>query len=245
MPLLRLPPEVRGIIFDFCFPPPKTSVQIIPYRISLPACRLNLPVALYRVCKLITSELPPLAVKLRRLDLTYIIQGRVLEAGFRPEYDRRPDDDYYKHFAFIMRFAERVRLVGTGPFRSIGGPMGAPSPVLIPGRECALKVLEVQPRTWSLQHLAGVVRERLSQLIRHPDVAARLEVRLIRETDDALGDDEQIKAVLREYQAGKERGTVRTHFYVDLTELDSSPDIKTDFREFEAWLKKIQDLKRT
>ncbi|KAJ6470521.1 hypothetical protein C8R45DRAFT_1015868, partial [Mycena sanguinolenta] len=242
MPLLCVPPEVRGIIFDFCFPPPQTYVQIVPYRISLPACRLNLPVALYRVCKLITSELPPLTMKLRQLDLTYIIQGRVLESDWRPEQARRPDEDY-NHFASIMRFAERVRLVGASPFRSMGH-MGTPKPQSMPiptlGRECALKVLEVQPRTWNTQHLAGVMLARLRQLTTHPDVAADLEVRLIRDTDDVLGDDEQIKTALREYQACKERGTVRTPFYVDLAELDSTHEIETDFEEIEGWLKRFQ-----
>ncbi|KAJ6470519.1 hypothetical protein C8R45DRAFT_1015858, partial [Mycena sanguinolenta] len=241
MPLLRVPPEVRGIIFEFCFPSPQTYVQIVPYRISLPACRLNLPVALYRVCKLITSELPQLLVKLRRLDLTYIIQGRVLESGWRPENDRRPDDDY-NHFATIMRFAERVRLVGAGPFRSIGGPMSTQSPVLVPGQECALKVLEVQPRTWSTHRLADVMLH-LSQFTTHPGVVADLEVRLIRDTNDALGDDEEIKTVLREYQARKERGTVRTHFYVDLAELDRTHEIETDLGKIERWLRRFQDTK--
>ncbi|KAJ6470516.1 hypothetical protein C8R45DRAFT_424775 [Mycena sanguinolenta] len=82
MSLLRIPPEVRGIIFNLCFPPPQTYVQIIPYGISLPACRLNLPLALYRVCKLITSELTPLPVKLRRLDFIYINRGPPLLPGW-------------------------------------------------------------------------------------------------------------------------------------------------------------------
>ncbi|KAJ6470387.1 hypothetical protein C8R45DRAFT_937299 [Mycena sanguinolenta] len=103
-------------------------------------------------------------VQIVPLDFTSIIQGRV-----RPEYDRRPDDDY-NHFASIMCYAERVRLVGT---------MGAPTPI---------------PVSW--WHLADVRFERLSQLTTHPDVAARLEPCLIRDTNDVLGDDEMIKTVL-------------------------------------------------
>ncbi|KAJ6470472.1 hypothetical protein C8R45DRAFT_424357 [Mycena sanguinolenta] len=139
-----------------------------------------------------------------------------------------------------MRFAERVRLVGVGPFRSIGDTMGTPTPILVPGRECALKVLEIQPRTWSTQHLADVMLHRLSQLTTHPDVAADLEVRLVRDNNDALGDDEEIKTVLREYQACNERDRVRADFYVDLAELDSThEEIETDFEKIEGWLSRF------
>jgi hypothetical protein len=180
MSLLSSPPEVRGIIFDFCFPPPQTYVQIVPYRTSLPACRLNLPLSLYLVCKLITSELEPLPAKLRRLDVTYIIRGPSLHNGWRPEYGNKYDDDY-DHFPSIMRFAERVRLVGAGPIRSRGRGLGSASRFLKPGSQCALKVLEVQLRVWSKVMVGQVMLNYLRGLTTHPDVAGRLEMRLIRD----------------------------------------------------------------
>ncbi|KAJ7136629.1 hypothetical protein C8R44DRAFT_767519 [Mycena epipterygia] len=241
--LLGVPPELRSIIFDFCFPPAHTPVQIIPYRTSLPACRLNLPVTLYSTCKLITSELEPLPAKLRRLDFTYIIQGVLIDGGWRPEYGSKQDDDP-GHFQFIMRFAERVRLVGAGPTWSRGRWLSSPSRVLYPGRECALRVLEVQPRTWRKWLLSKVMLINLGPLTTHPDVAARLEVRLIRDPDDVLEDVDKIKADLRAYQARMGVNELHGPIWVDLEDLDKpKTTVKTNIRRIEAWLKKFQNVK--
>jgi hypothetical protein len=242
MSLLSSPPEVRGIIFDFCFPPPQTYVQIIPYRTSLPACRLDLPLALYLVCKLIASELGPLPAKLRRLDFTYIIRGPSLHNGWRPEYGDKHDDDYH-HFPSTMRFAERVRLIGAGPIRSRGRGLGSASRFLEPGPQCALKVLEVQPRAWSKSFLVFILLRHLGALTTHPDVAGRLEVRLIRDADDPLVPDEEVRAELRAYQARKEAGRLEGPISVDLAALEEQGrEGNVDMEKIEVWLKKFQDV---
>ncbi|KAJ6586314.1 hypothetical protein DFH09DRAFT_1143115, partial [Mycena vulgaris] len=243
MSLLQLPPELRSIIFNLCFPPARTPVQIIPYRTSLPACRLNLPVALYSVCKLITSDLEPLPAKLRRLDFTYIIQGALLHSGWRPEYGVKQDDDD-AHFALIMRFAERVRLIGAGPRRSRGRGLGSATRILVPGPECALRVLEIQPRAWRKWFLSRIMLENLGPLTTHPDVAARLEIRLIRDINDPLEDVEEVKARLRAYQARKEAANSPGPIWVDLAELDGpEKEVKTNLRKIEAWLKRFQEVR--
>ncbi|KAJ7809184.1 hypothetical protein B0H14DRAFT_2849331, partial [Mycena olivaceomarginata] len=246
MSLLSSPAEVRGIILDFCFPLPQTYVQIVPYRTCLPACRLNLPLALYLVCKLITSELEPLPAKLRRLDLTYIIRGPTLHHGFRPEYGSKHDDDY-ERFPITMRFAERVRLVGAGPIRSCGRDIGAQERFLEPGRKCALRVLEVQPRAWPKVMLVGVMLNYLGALTTHPDVAERLEVRLVRDAEDPLVSDEEVRAHLREYQVQQEARAagLRPPIWVDLASLEGQGgEIKpnADMEKIEVWLKRFQDV---
>ncbi|KAJ6562553.1 hypothetical protein B0H19DRAFT_1144940 [Mycena capillaripes] len=243
MSLLSIPPELRAIIYELCFPPAQTYVQIIPYCTSLPACRLNLPVALYRICKLLTSELEPLPAKLRRLDFTYIIRGVVLHGFWRPEYGSKHDDDL-DHFSFIMRFAERVRLVGAGPTRSRGRALSSGSRFLVPGSECALKVLEIQPRVWRKWFLARVMLENLGSLTTHPDVATRLNLRLIRDADDPLEDVEQVKAELRKYQAQKEEHGGEGPIWVHLADLEGpDKEVKTNLRKIEAWLRRFQDVK--
>ncbi|KAJ6460848.1 hypothetical protein C8R47DRAFT_1160333 [Mycena vitilis] len=243
MHLFEIPPELRSLIYDFCFPPPQTYVQIVPYRTSLPACRLNLPVALYLVCKLITSELERLPAKLRRLDLTYIIRGSVLHGGWRPEYGPKYDEDnHHDYFATIMRFAERVRLVGSGPTRTRGRAVSAPIRRLTPGPECALKVLEVQPCAWRKRVVARVMLTSLGPLTTHPDVAARLELRLIREPKDPLDDVEQL---LRKYMAWKESvGSAAGPVRVNQADLDAPvKEVKTNLRKIETWLKRLQATK--
>ncbi|KAJ7161042.1 hypothetical protein C8R46DRAFT_1106322 [Mycena filopes] len=142
MTLLSVPPEIRAIIFDFCFPPAHTYVQIIPYQISLGGLSsqsttssiFHLQTDLFRS----SSRYPR---NCRRLDFTYIIRGAALTGSARPEYGSMHDDDH-THFAFIMRFAERVRLVGDGPTLSRGRGLSSPRRQLVPGPQCALKVLE-------------------------------------------------------------------------------------------------------
>ncbi|KAJ7701177.1 hypothetical protein B0H17DRAFT_1176568 [Mycena rosella] len=246
MSLLSIPPELRSIIFNLCFPPLQTPVQIIPYRASLPGCRLNLPLALYCICRLITSEIEPLPVMLRRLDFTYIIQGSLIHRSWRPEYGVKHDDDP-EHFAFIMRFAERVRLVGSGPIRSRGRGLSSAMRILRPGPACALRVLEVQPRAWRKWFVSRIMLENLGPLTTHPDVAARLEVRLIRDADDPLESVEEVKARLRAYQArrdaipvGKSSGPIS----VNLADLDGPVShAKTNIRQIEAWLKRFQEVR--
>ncbi|KAJ7342525.1 hypothetical protein DFH08DRAFT_963267 [Mycena albidolilacea] len=264
MSLLSSPAEVRGIILDFCFPPPQTYVQIVPYRTSLPACScwLNLPLALYL----------PLLVKLRRLDFTHIIRGPTLHHSFRPEYGSKHDDDY-ERFPIIMRFAERVRLVGAHPIRSCGRDIGAQERFLEPGRKCALRVLEVQPRAWLKVMLVGVMINYLGALTTHPDVAERLEVRLARNADDPPVSDEEVRAHLREYQVQQEttptfadpsadpcRGSAtigtppsagirqrpRPPIWVDslasLEEQGGEVKPNADMEKIEVWLKRFQDV---
>ncbi|KAJ7176307.1 hypothetical protein C8R43DRAFT_557042 [Mycena crocata] len=243
MALLLLPPELRALIYDFCFPPSQTNVQIIPYHTSAPACRLNLPLALYLVCKLISSELEPVPTKLRRLDLTYIIRGPVLGPGWRPEYGSKTDDDP-DHFPLIMHFAERVRLVGSGPTFSRGRSLSSPVRILRPGPECALKILEVQPLRWRKWAVARIMLSNLAPVTTHPDVAERLQVRLIRDTVDPLEDVEDLKARLREYQARKEKkgggGPTRVYLY-DLE--GPAREVETNIRKIEKWLKRFEAMR--
>ncbi|KAJ6619773.1 hypothetical protein B0H10DRAFT_1946591 [Mycena sp. CBHHK59/15] len=245
MPLLTLPPELRSIIFDFCFPPVQTPVQIIPYRTALPACRLNLPLALYLVCKLINKELEPLPAKIRRLDFRYIIQGTVLGRGSRPEHCPRKDDDHGR-FQVIMRFAERVRLLGAGPIRSRGRALSSATRILRAGPECALKILEVQPRTWGRWYLARVMLGQLGPLTTHPDVAERLEVRLIRDAEVPFEDLEAIKTNLRRCQEQKDKNSSCGPITVKLEDLDKQAEQMPDaasLNEIEAWLQKFQGVK--
>ncbi|KAJ7042931.1 hypothetical protein C8F04DRAFT_1075308, partial [Mycena alexandri] len=238
--LLALPPELRALIFDFCFPPPCTYVQIIPYQTSLPACRLNLPLALYSICKAISSELEPLPEKLRRLDFTYLIRGAALWGSWRPEYGSKHDDDP-AHFAFVMRFAERVRIVGTSATLTTGRGISSAARKLVPGSHCALKVLEVQPRAWRRQHLVGVMLEKMGELTTHSDVAERLETRLIRDTDDPLETFAEVKARVRHYQKWKESGGGGP-ISVNLTALEEPEKVvQTNIRSIETWLKKFQE----
>ncbi|KAJ7611704.1 hypothetical protein FB45DRAFT_875266 [Roridomyces roridus] len=244
MTLLALPAELRAIIYDFVFPAPQSPVQIVPFEASLPACRLNLPTHLYLVCKLINEGLGPLTTRVRRLDLTYIIRGRTLTMGWRPELGQSRDDDY-EHFTRVMRFAERVRLVGAGPVKSLGRPMGSPARKLQPGPVCALKILEIQPRTTSLPCLSYILLDHMGAVTTHPDVAAKkLQVRLIRDMDDLLQSDEEVKDILREYHRMGGTEESGRPIYVDLALLDKPPP-KMDVRGLdmiESWLDKFQNL---
>ncbi|KAJ7118947.1 hypothetical protein C8R44DRAFT_186576 [Mycena epipterygia] len=245
MSFIALPPELRSIIYRFCFPLEQTPVQIFPYRTSLPACRLNLPLSLYCVCKLIHNELVPLPEQLRRLDFTYIVQGTALGRASRPEYPSRKNDDPH-HFERIMRFAERVRLVGAGPRLSGGRSISSGSHFLEPGPKCALKILEIQPRTWGRWYLAQIMLGQIGPLTTHPDVAERLEVRLIRDADDPLEDIEEVKARLRRYQEDREnRQGDKGPIYVNVANLDRpAPEVDSQaLDEIEAWLEKFQNLK--
>lgn len=205
MSFVTLPAELRALIYDFCFPPAHTRVQLIPYHASAPACHLNLPLSLYLVCKLVYTELPQLSSKLRTLDLLYIIKGPAIERCWSPEDKSREDDDPdLRHFQTLMQFAERIRLVGAiqPSGRSIqcassrrtlgraielarGGPIHGVSRRLKAGSDCALKVLEIQPLLWPKRSVTRTVLSCLGPLATHVDVAQRLEVRLIADREGA------------------------------------------------------------
>lgn len=199
MNLLSLPIEVRVRIYDFCFPPLYARVQLIPCRTSDPICHLNLPLSLYLVCKLIHDELPPLASKLRSLDLLYVIQGAFIGPYARPKNGPRTDDDpKLQHFQKILRFAERIRLVGEGPSNAMangqkrpGRSISCASRRLVAGPDCGLRVLEVQPLQWPKRLVVRTVMSCLGLLTTHPDVAERLEVRLIRDNEHLDGEEEE------------------------------------------------------
>lgn len=145
---LTLPIELRSLIYDFCFPPRHTRVQLIPYYINDSACQLKLPLSLYLVCKTINRDLPELSQKVQSLDLLYIIQGNKVGRFPHPSHLRRVDDDRdLHHFRKVMQYAERVRMVGD--IKRGYGRASYAFKYLIGGLSCALKVLEVQPIEWS------------------------------------------------------------------------------------------------
>ncbi|KAI9696805.1 MAG: hypothetical protein M1836_005167 [Candelina mexicana] len=182
MSLLTLPAELRSLIFDFCFPPPKTQVQLIPYRALAPQCHLNLPLSLYFVCKLFYTELPLLSSKLRSLDFLYVIQGALIGPCSRErEHGSRKDDDgNLRNFEKKMEHAERVRLVGEGKSRLRWRSLSSAPRRLSPGSKCALRILEVQPFLWHASLVARTLSSCLKPLIMHPDVVGRLTISLIR-----------------------------------------------------------------
>lgn len=111
--LLELAPEIRILIYDFCFPPPRTRFQLVPYHPSIEACKLNLPLSAYSICKTIYHELPLLSIKLRSLDLLYIIHGTCLEHWSQHESQSLSSSDptiERLRMCRFLRFAERVRL---------------------------------------------------------------------------------------------------------------------------------------
>ena len=203
MNFLALPVEVRAYIYDFCFPPKQSRIQLIPYHASSPTCRLNAPLSLYLVCRLIYAELPPLSSKLRSLDLLYIIQGAFIRRLWRSEdWPRKDDDSDLSLFRTILRIAERVRLVGAGRPEPDAWLLSSASRKLSAGLKCALRVLEIQPILWPKWLVVSTVRSCLGLLATHPDVADRLEVRLIRD-DENEGSNEELDAIedwLRRYE---------------------------------------------
>lgn len=206
MELLSLPPEIRVLIYDFCFPPPYRHVQLIPYRASSLICHLNLPLSLYRVCRLISNELPHLSNKLRSLNFLYIIQGTTICTASRPEYGPRVDDDPdLHHFQKMLEYAQRVRLVGAGRNKTRGRCKQSSIRMLEPGPSCAMRVLEVQPLLWSPRLVAHTLTHCLGMLTIHPDTVERLEIRLIRDDEGEGPNDhmDEIEEWLRCYQNTK------------------------------------------
>ncbi|KAI9718589.1 MAG: hypothetical protein M1812_004040 [Candelaria pacifica] len=235
MSLLTLPAEVRGLILDFCFPLPKTQVQLIPYRALAHQCRLNLPLSLYLVCKSLYKELPLLETKLRSLDFTYIIQGALIGPYSRQiVHGSRIDDDRdLGHFQKRMEHVERLRLVGEGKLKVGGRSLSSASRRLWPGSKCALRVLEVQPFVWGANLVAKTITSCLAALFSHPDVAGQLRITLIRESADEVVylSEDGSKVTPPIYDNGKEE------FVVD-DETDDEALLKCDFDEIEnllAW----------
>lgn len=201
--LLSLPVELRSMIYDFCFPPQETRVQLVPYRKNSPACKRNIPTCLYLICRRIHAELPSLSSKVQSLDLLYIIQGAHLGNYVVPGFGSKQDDDpRQERFRNVMRYAHRIRLVGYGKIEWKGRAIQSPSMYLRAGPECALRVLEVQPILWGKALVARRIMDNMTSLTTHPEVAGGLVFRLIRDSEgqgDNTGLDD-IEKWLESYQ---------------------------------------------
>lgn len=202
--LINLPPEVRLQIYDHCFPPAGARIQLLPFWAHFPECHLNLPSSLYLVCKAIYAELPLLSSKLRSLDNLYIIEGDCLF-----DVPARDDDPHLRRFQTIVKFAERMRLVGEHHYHTSAATLR----LLLPGRNCAIKMLEVEPLTWSWEILQRVIHSCLLTLLAHPDVTRRLEISVIRTRDykedlySGIGKEHRVEIENRiEYELGRLQG---------------------------------------
>ena len=102
----------------------------------------------------------------------------------------------------MLRFAERVRLVGEGQSKTGERSISSPSRRLTAGSECALRVLEIQPISWNKPILVRTVVPCLGRLTTHPDVADRLEIRLVRDGggEESNDDLDEIERWLMRYQ---------------------------------------------
>lgn len=158
--ILTLPTEIRLRIYEFCFPSSNRQVQLIPYYVHDPRCHLNLPLNIYLVCKKIYHELPPLHIKLRSLDFTFVIRSEYV-IGLPPPYffgniannDHGADDDAkLTHFTQIIRYAVRVRIICSGiDILTTGIPLTRselPSQINLP--RSALRILEIEIRPFCL-----------------------------------------------------------------------------------------------
>lgn len=176
MSLLKLPIELRLRIYDFCFPPPGTNVQVVPYIASSSSCHLNLPLHLYLVCKTIYTELPLLKSKFHQLDFTFL-------AALTPSTEAEDNA-----LARTLQYAERLRVVVTEwprqPF---------PPKKLFPGSDCAVKVVELQPVNWSLPMVIHIL-ELCWPILSHSDVKGKLEIILIRE-ESRLDNEEPVDEI--------------------------------------------------
>lgn len=158
--ILTLPTEIRLRIYEFCFPSSNRQVQHIPYYVHDSRCHLNLPLNIYLVCKKIYHELPPLHVKLRSLDFTFVIRSEYV-IGLPPTYffgniannDHGADDDAkLTHFTQIIRYAVRVRLICSGiELMTVSIPLTRsklPSQIYLP--RSALRILEIKIKPFCL-----------------------------------------------------------------------------------------------
>lgn len=179
MGLLKLPSELRLRIYDFCFPPPGTSVQVVPYIASSSSCHLKLPLNLYLVCKTIYTELPILKSKLRQLDFTFLVVLSPPIGGLKAEDNP---------LARTLRYAERLRVVGTEWLSQTFPPR-----MLFPGSDCAVKVVELQPANWSLPSVIKII-ELCWPILSHRDVMGKLEIILIKE-DSTIENDKTLDEI--------------------------------------------------
>lgn len=158
--ILTLPTEIRLRIYEFCFLSSNRQVQLIPYYVHDSRCHLNLPLNIYLVCKDFYYELLPLHVKLRSLDLTFIIRSEYV-IGLPPTYyignisdnDHGADDDAeLTHFTKIIRYAVHIRLICSGiDILTIGIPLTRSKlQSQINLHLFALRVLEVEIRPFCL-----------------------------------------------------------------------------------------------
>lgn len=154
--ILELPTEIRLRIYHFCFPARNKKVQLIPYRLGKRRCHLNLPLNIYLVCRQFFHELPQLHLKLRSLDFIFVIRSDHVISRPTPNFsgnvennDHGADDDaQLKHFAKIIRYAVRVRLICSGfEILTIGIPLTRSnllSQTNLP--RSALRILEIEIR---------------------------------------------------------------------------------------------------
>lgn len=216
---LNLPPEIRIQIYGHCFPPARTRIQLIPYWAHFTECQLNLPLSLYLVCKSIYAELPLLSNKLRSLDNLYIVEGDCVW-GDPP----RDHDPYLHRFQTIVKYTERMRLVGGHSWET----KGRIPRLLIPGQECAIRLLEVEPLHWSWGILQNVIHSCFLTLLAHPDVTRRLEISVIRATDYEehlyTGDEVAIR-IHNENQSEYELGQLQGWLNVKRKKFERNQDI--------------------
>lgn len=189
--LLELTPEIRILIYDFCFPSPCTRFQLVPYHPSIEECKLSLPLSAYSVCKTIYHELPLLRDKLRSLDLLYIIHGTCLEHWSQHESQSLssadPTIERLRMYRFLG-FAERVRLYWipiqhdsrwnedwcTVTFRTRGWMRHLPVRSRSPMRVLEVDVSDIE--RWNIKTLRNHVWPFLRACIIRPTVP-RLEIR--------------------------------------------------------------------
>ena len=232
--MLELPPEIRTLIYDFCFPPPGTLFQLIPYHNSIQACKLNLPLSAYLVCKTIYHELPRLSIKLRSLDLLYIIHGTCLDHWSQHESQSisssDPAVDRRRLYRFL-RFAERVRLFWkpfsreswwtkdwcTVTFRTPAWIRHLPAK-----SRCALRVLEVDISAvdkWDTETLRNHVWPLLRAIIIPPTVP-RLEIRWILKNDSG---SERLKDYAARLDLGRAGRESDMGILADMVDRDLAP----------------------
>lgn len=196
MNLISFPLEVRAIIYDFSFPPPPHSSSINP---------------LLRLSPRLPSQSTTAALPRLQAYLHETAPARYQAARARPSlhhlrtcighYYTIDSDPHLAHFESCLRFAERLRLVGFNKHNSklSGVSLKCESRRLTAGPECTVRVLEVQPGKWGSAELSWAVKSCLGNLFVHPDVAARLQVRLIRDGKEGAAEDEEKWAGMEEW----------------------------------------------
>lgn len=180
--------------------------MLVPYRPAKPECHLELPLSLYLVCKTIYNELPKLRSKLHALDLIYTVRMYL-----RPEEEPRKDEVdimQAQHFTKMVRFAERIRVIGPGKDERMMA-WGSLKKNLSPGparNVCTVRILEVQPVMIGAQRMWMSLMMGLKEFIRPPDVTGKVELKMIRDgfggkgQQDADEDLDVLEDILRRWQ---------------------------------------------